>query len=68
MIISLFIYQLTFIYNTYISYLIQGQTVTVIWSGNFLVLYKDLGRQALEKDYLFCFGLFCFELVLQLCI
>ena len=34
-----------FIYNTYISYLVQRQTATAIWSGNFLVLYRDLGGQ-----------------------
>ena len=47
----------------YISYLIQGQTATAIWSGNFLVLYRVLGRQLVrhkKRTVLFCFGLFCF--------
>ena len=48
----------------YISYLIERQTATTIWSGNFLVLYRDLGRaigQALERTILFV--LVCFVLI-----
>ena len=51
----------------YISYLVQGQTATATWSGNFLVLYRDLGRQLVrhkKRTILLCFGLFCFGLVL----
>ena len=50
--------------KTYISYLIQGQTATAIWSGNFLVLYSDLGRQwsGIGKGQ-FYFVLVCFVLV-----
>ena len=42
----------------YISYLIQKQTATAIQSGNFLVLYRDLGRQLVrhrKRTILFCF-------------
>ena len=48
----------------YISYLIQGQTAAAIWSGNFLVLYRDLGGiwSGIRKDncILFWFVLFWF--------
>ena len=46
-------------YKTYISYLVQGQTATAIWSGNFLVLYRDLEGQLVrhrKRTTLFCFG------------
>ena len=53
-----------FIHNTYISYLVQGQTATAIQSGDFLVLYRDLGGGQLvrhkKRTILFCFGLFLF--------
>ena len=54
-----------FMYKTYISYLDHEQTVTTIWSGNFLVFYNNLGRQLVrnrKKDnfILFSFILFWF--------
>ena len=46
------------------SYLVPGQTTTAIWSGNFLVFYRDLGGQLVRHwkgpYYLFWFVLFCF--------
>ena len=50
----------------YIPYFVQGQTATAIWSGNFLVLYRDLGRQLVrQKDnfYFFWFVLFWFDAI-----
>ena len=53
-----------FIYKMYISYLIQGQTATAIQSGNFLVLYRDLGGNwsgiGKGQFYFFWFVLFWF--------
>ena len=44
------------------SYLIAGQATTAIWSGNFLVFYRDLGGQLVRHEkglyYLFWFVLF----------
>ena len=46
------------------SYLIAGQAITAIWSGNFLVFHRDLGGQLVRHQkglyYLFWFVLFCF--------
>ena len=49
----------------YISYLIQEQIATAIQSGNFLVFYRDLGRQLVRhKKGQFCFVLFwCYSCV-----
>ena len=48
----------------YISYLAQEQIATAIWSGNFLVLYRDLGRQLVRhRKRQFCFLLDWFVLV-----
>ena len=51
------------------SYLIAGQAITAIWSGNFLVFHRDLGGNwsGIRKDLLFvlvCFVLFwCYSCV-----
>ena len=47
------------------SYLIAGQRMTAIWSGNFLVFHSKLGGQLVRHRKYY---LFCFVLVLQLCI
>ena len=47
------------------SYLIAGERMSAKWSGNYIVLYKELGGQLVRQDFTIYFVWFCFVLVLQ---
>ena len=47
------------------TYLVVGERTSAKWSGNYIVLYKELGGFLVRQDFTIYFAWFCFVLVLQ---